>query len=121
MWTEVAVYAATSVLSWAFGGKTKTTVTVTGGGPAAPGVTTWNGTPAPPPSAKIGDFTVPAATDGKEIPVLFGTREVVQPNVVWYGDLKTRPITERRTETGFVTSQFEEQVETIKVKQKGIS
>jgi hypothetical protein len=26
------------------------------------------------------------------IPVLFGTRELLQPNCVWYGDLGTTPI-----------------------------
>lgn len=38
--------------------------------------------------AGLGDFTVPTAEDGREIPVLFGTRDVKGPNVVWYGDLR---------------------------------
>ena len=110
-------WAATSVLSYAFRPKTRTTSTISGG-QVLSSTTTWSGTPAPPPSAGLKDFDVPVATDGKEIPVLFGTREVTQPNVVWYGHLKTRPITERRTETGFVTEEIGEQTETIKVKQK---
>lgn len=40
-------------------------------------------------AAGLGDFTVPTAEDGREIPVLFGTREITGPNVVWYGDLRT--------------------------------
>jgi len=38
--------------------------------------------------AGIDDFDVPVAEVGKEIPVLFGTREIQTPNVVWYGDLR---------------------------------
>lgn len=38
--------------------------------------------------ASLGDFKAPTAEEGREIPVLFGTRELVAPNVVWYGDLK---------------------------------
>ena len=117
MFGAIMGWVATSVLSYAFKPKTRTTSTVSGG-QVLSSTTTWSGTPAPPPSAGLKDFDVPVATDGKEIPVLFGTREVTQPNVVWYGHLKTRPITERRTETGFVTEEIAESTETIKVKQK---
>lgn len=41
----------------------------------------------PPPG--IGEVKVPTATEGREIPVLFGTRDIEGPNVVWYGDIKT--------------------------------
>jgi len=34
-------------------------------------------------------FKVPKTGEGEEIPVLFGTRDVRSPNVVWYGDIKT--------------------------------
>lgn len=44
-----------------------------------------------PPSG-LGDLKVPTAEEGRSIPVLFGTREVEGPNVVWYGDLKTEPV-----------------------------
>ncbi len=43
----------------------------------------------PTKAAGLGDFTVPTAEDGREIPVLFGTREITGPNVVWYGHLRT--------------------------------
>lgn len=39
--------------------------------------------------AGLGDITAPVAEEGLEIPVLFGTRDLNGPNVVWYGDLKT--------------------------------
>lgn len=45
--------------------------------------------PQSQPPAGLGDFNVPTAEEGREIPVLFGTRDVEGPNVVWYGDLKT--------------------------------
>ena len=38
------------------------------------------------------DFTVPTAQEGKNIPVLFGTRRISGPNVCWYGDIGTTPI-----------------------------
>ncbi len=44
----------------------------------------------PPPG--LGDIKVPTAEVGREIPVLFGTRKLEGPNVVWYGDLRTVPI-----------------------------
>lgn len=39
--------------------------------------------------AGLGDFQVPTAEEGREIPVLFGTKDIKSPNVVWYGHLKT--------------------------------
>ena len=39
--------------------------------------------------AGLGDIRAPTAEEGREIPVLFGTREIAGPNVVWYGDLRT--------------------------------
>lgn len=36
----------------------------------------------------IGSVTSPVAEEGIEIPVLFGTRRLDGPNVVWYGDVK---------------------------------
>lgn len=44
------------------------------------------------PPAGLGDFKVPTAEEGREIPVLFGTRDCEGPNVVWYGDLRVIPI-----------------------------
>jgi hypothetical protein len=39
--------------------------------------------------AGLGDVTAPTAEEGREIPVLFGTRHIEGPNVVWYGDFKS--------------------------------
>jgi hypothetical protein len=38
------------------------------------------------------DFDAPTAEEGREIPVLFGTRLIEGPNLVWYGDFKSAPI-----------------------------
>lgn len=49
--------------------------------------------PRPPSNgqkpAGIGDINAPTAEVGREIPVLFGTKDLNGPNVVWYGDLRT--------------------------------
>lgn len=42
---------------------------------------------APPPG--INSIRVPTAEVGREIPVLFGTRKIEGPNVVWWGSLRT--------------------------------
>lgn len=42
--------------------------------------------------AGLGDLQVPTAEEGREIPVLFGTRDINAPNVVWYGDINAVPI-----------------------------
>lgn len=39
--------------------------------------------------AGLSEITAPVAEEGIEIPVLFGTRDISGPNVVWYGHLKT--------------------------------
>lgn len=46
--------------------------------------------PTKPPG--IGEVTAPTAEVGREIPVLFGTRDINGPNVVWYGDVITSAI-----------------------------
>lgn len=43
-------------------------------------------------SSLLSDFELPTAEVGREIPVLFGTRDIKSSNVVWYGDLKTKAI-----------------------------
>lgn len=48
--------------------------------------------PQTQPPAGLGDVKVPTAEEGREIPVLFGTRVIEGPNVVWYGDLRTTAI-----------------------------
>jgi hypothetical protein len=42
--------------------------------------------------AGLSDVQVATAEVGREIPVLFGTRDLTGPNVVWYGHLKTKAI-----------------------------
>lgn len=39
--------------------------------------------------AGLGEIQAPTAEEGREIPVLFGTRDIDSANVVWYGDLRT--------------------------------
>ncbi len=43
--------------------------------------------------AKLTDFQFPTATEGRPVPIVFGTVKLSGPNVVWYGDLKQVPIT----------------------------
>lgn len=46
--------------------------------------------PGPPKSNTTpGVVNAATATAGITIPVLFGTREIGQPNVVWFGDIDT--------------------------------
>lgn len=37
----------------------------------------------------LDDFNVPTAEVGRSIPVLFGTKKIKSPNIVWYGHLRT--------------------------------
>jgi hypothetical protein len=41
------------------------------------------------PRPELDDLQAPTAEEGREIPVLFGCRDIRGPNVVWYGDLRT--------------------------------
>lgn len=66
MWWYVAVFIVALVVSYAMTPK-----------------------PQSQPPAGLGDIKAPTAEEGREIPVLFGTRDLESPNVVWYGDLKT--------------------------------
>lgn len=45
---------------------------------------------AKPPG--IDEIKAPTAEEGREIPVLFGTKDMRSPNVVWYGDIRLVPI-----------------------------
>lgn len=42
--------------------------------------------------ASESDFDIPTAEEGRPIPVLFGTRRITSPNVVWYGDISSTAI-----------------------------
>ena len=48
--------------------------------------------PQSEPPAGLDKIQVPTAEEGIEIGVLFGTRELKGPNVIWYGDLDTVPV-----------------------------
>lgn len=48
--------------------------------------------PEKPKPASLSDFKAPTAEEGRPVPVIFGTVLVKGPNVVWYGDLRTKPI-----------------------------
>lgn len=54
-------------------------------------VVSYSMTPKPQsrPPAGLSEFNVPTAEVGREIPVLFGTRKLEGPNIVWYGHLRT--------------------------------
>lgn len=47
------------------------------------------------PPASLGDFTFPTAEDGRAIPIPVGTVLVSGSNIVWYGDLRKKKITQR--------------------------
>lgn len=40
----------------------------------------------------VTEITAPTAEVGREFGVLFGTRDLAGPNVVWWGDLRIVPI-----------------------------
>ncbi len=48
--------------------------------------------PEQPNAALLDDFDIPTADETRSIPVLFGTREIKDSNVVHYGDLYTKAI-----------------------------
>jgi len=43
----------------------------------------------------LGDFNIPTATEGRFVPLAFGTAIIQGPNVTWYGDF----VAEKRTVT----------------------
>ena len=50
---------------------------------------------------KPGSIKAPTAEAGREIPVLFGTKEMEGPMIVWYGDLKTIAMDEHDVVIGY--------------------
>jgi len=46
-------------------------------------------------AATLEQFNFPTATEGRIIPLGFGTFRIRGPNVIWYGDYQAAPITER--------------------------
>jgi len=54
--------------------------------------------------AGLGDFNFPTATEGRVVPLVWGTVEISAPNVIWYGDLRTDRIREK-VKTGIFSSK----------------
>jgi hypothetical protein len=54
--------------------------------------------------AGIGDFQFPTATEGRAVPLMWGTARIAGPNVIWYGDLVQDPIREE-VSTGLFSSK----------------
>lgn len=55
--------------------------------------------------ANLNDFNFPTATEGRIIPLHWGTDLVKGPNVLWYGALKSYPINERVQTSMFNTKR----------------
>lgn len=51
----------------------------------------------------LGDFSFPTATEGRQVPVIWGRVEVKGPNVIWFGDLRVEEI-EEEVKTGLFSS-----------------
>ena len=47
----------------------------------------------------LNDFNFPTATEGRIIPLHWGTDDMKGPNVLWYGDLRTIAIREKIRKT----------------------
>jgi len=81
MWLQIAFYVVTSILAYLLTPKPK----------------------APKPQAQADvqpqEGKAPEAKTSGPVPVIFGT-VWISPNVVWYGDLSTSPITECVTSEG---------------------
>jgi len=52
----------------------------------------------------LGDFKFPTATEGRAVPLIWGTVRIDGPNVVWYGDLFQEKIKEK-VKTGMFSSE----------------
>lgn len=48
--------------------------------------------PPKPKPAALTDFDLPVAEEGRPIPVIFGTVDITGANVLWYGNLRAKPI-----------------------------
>jgi len=45
-----------------------------------------------PTPSTLADFDIPTASEGRAIPIIFGTVKFESPNNVWYGDLRSDAI-----------------------------
>jgi len=69
MWPFIIAFVVSLAVSYAFAPKPQTT-----------------------PPAGLDEIKAPTAEEGREIPILFGTRIIRSANVVWYGDFRTKAI-----------------------------
>jgi hypothetical protein len=69
MWWNVVLWVVTTVISYALQPK-----------------------PQSQKPAQLKDIQTPTAEEGRELGVLFGTRDIQAPNSVWYGHLRTKAI-----------------------------
>ena len=46
-------------------------------------------------AATLDEFNFPTATEGRMMPLGWGTDKIAGPNVLWYGDLRTSAITQK--------------------------
>ena len=51
--------------------------------------------PQQPAAPIAGKLELPTTEAGKSIPVVFGTREIIQPSLVYWGGVSTDPIRKR--------------------------
>lgn len=54
--------------------------------------------------AGLGDFDFPTATEGRSIPIVWGTVKIAGPNVIWFGDFRQQSIKEK-VKTGLFSSR----------------
>ncbi|MCK5017620.1 MAG: hypothetical protein KAS32_11190 [Candidatus Peribacteraceae bacterium] len=54
----------------------------------------------------LNDFKFPTATEGRIIPLVWGTDKVNAPNVMWYGDYAAYPIKEKVKVNMFNSKNF---------------
>ena len=66
-WTQFIIWVVCTIISYALAPK-----------------------PPKPKKAALEDFELPTAEEGRPIPVVFGTVDVGGANVLWYGDLKAK-------------------------------
>lgn len=49
----------------------------------------------------LGEFDAPTATEGRSVPLVWGTVKLKAPNIIWYGDYKSKPLREDTRMLGF--------------------
>ena len=57
-------------------------------------------------AAGLDEFDFPTATEGRVIPLVWGTDRVDGPNILWYGNLRSYAITERVETSLFNTKRI---------------